>query len=212
MKWQKTKGTFILFGKNIGGTFEAKGHGPSLSMEAVDPTQAAHPQWGSASRKTWLLKRFGEDHFDQLLYFNCEGNDILKAVFEVDFPMERIIRSLLGLSGATTIDPKRTFISHVAHHDRPVATTSPAAARSSHNGSPVPPSAAPCAATLPAAPRARPSACIPTARRPAEAGLPKDRPCALRPRYARTSSRLTPQSPPGQPAQPPAGTPAARRA
>ncbi len=60
--------------------------------------------------KTWLLKRFGEDHFDQLLYFNCEGNDVLKAVFEVDFSIERIVRSLLGLSGATAIDPERTLI------------------------------------------------------------------------------------------------------
>lgn len=103
--------------------------------------------------KTWLLKRFGEDHFDQLLYFNCEGNDILKAVFEVDFSIERIIRSLLGLSGATTIDPERTFISHVAHHDRPVATASPATSRSSHNGSPVPLSAAPAQLPCPRRPR-----------------------------------------------------------
>ena len=44
--------------------------------------------------KTWLMKEFGEVYYERCAYINFEGNPRMKALFERDFDVERI---LLGL-------------------------------------------------------------------------------------------------------------------
>lgn len=40
--------------------------------------------------KTWLLKTFGKEHYQQTIYINFESNLQLKNIFEVDFDLNRI--------------------------------------------------------------------------------------------------------------------------
>lgn len=44
--------------------------------------------------KTYLIKEFGESEFEDVAYFNFDGNRGLQAVFEYDFDTERIIDEL----------------------------------------------------------------------------------------------------------------------
>ena len=44
--------------------------------------------------KTYLIKEFGEREFEDLAYFNFDGNEGLHAVFEYDFDTDRIIDEL----------------------------------------------------------------------------------------------------------------------
>ncbi len=49
--------------------------------------------------KTWLIKEFGNKHYDQLVYINFEKNIRLKSLFSNDFDIKRIIISLQVESG-----------------------------------------------------------------------------------------------------------------
>ncbi len=49
--------------------------------------------------KTWLLNEFGTNEFKNLAYFTCEGSAMLRSVFEQDFDIDRILRSLSVLIG-----------------------------------------------------------------------------------------------------------------
>ncbi len=51
--------------------------------------------------KTWAMKHFGEQEFKQVAYINFDNNSRMKALFEADFDLERI---LLGLSIETGVD------------------------------------------------------------------------------------------------------------
>lgn len=44
--------------------------------------------------KTWAMKHFGEQYFEQVAYINFDNNSRMRALFEADFDLERI---LLGL-------------------------------------------------------------------------------------------------------------------
>ena len=44
--------------------------------------------------KTYLIKAFAESEFEELAYFNFDGNEGLKSVFEYDFDTDRIIDEL----------------------------------------------------------------------------------------------------------------------
>ncbi len=59
--------------------------------------------------KTYLLKQFGEEHYDSVAYFNFEENSALEKVFEGDYDTARIIFEL-GLSAGKTIHPEKTLI------------------------------------------------------------------------------------------------------
>ena len=43
--------------------------------------------------KTYLIKEFGEKEFNDMAYFNFDGNEGLRSVFEYDFDTDRIIFS-----------------------------------------------------------------------------------------------------------------------
>ena len=41
--------------------------------------------------KTWLLKEFGKENYEDVAYFNFEGNDLLQERFSQDLDVKRII-------------------------------------------------------------------------------------------------------------------------
>ena len=44
--------------------------------------------------KTYLLKKFGEEYFDDVAYFYFEGNSRLASIFATDFDTIRILDEL----------------------------------------------------------------------------------------------------------------------
>jgi len=59
--------------------------------------------------KTWLLKEFGNTFYEDVAYFNFEGNDALSNLFENDLDISRIIIEL-GVLRRKTITPEKTLI------------------------------------------------------------------------------------------------------
>jgi predicted AAA+ superfamily ATPase len=59
--------------------------------------------------KTYLLKEFGKDNYQDVAYFNFEGNTALQARFEKDLDVNRIVVEL-GLLQNKVIKPKETLI------------------------------------------------------------------------------------------------------
>lgn len=59
--------------------------------------------------KTHLLKEFGNEYYEDVAYFNFEGDDSLLARFDGDLDVERII-SELGIFRKKTIEKKTTLI------------------------------------------------------------------------------------------------------
>lgn len=59
--------------------------------------------------KTYLLKEFGENYYDDVAYFNFEGNASLQQRFESNLDVERIITEL-GVLRNKAIKPKKTLL------------------------------------------------------------------------------------------------------
>lgn len=49
--------------------------------------------------KTWAMKRFGEDEFEQVVYINFDNNPRMKALFSGDYDINRLILGLKIESG-----------------------------------------------------------------------------------------------------------------
>lgn len=49
--------------------------------------------------KTYILQEFGRNEFENLVYINCDHNEVVKQLFAVDFDVDRILR---GLSSYTS--------------------------------------------------------------------------------------------------------------
>ena len=47
--------------------------------------------------KTYLIKEFAENEFEDMAYFNFDGNEGLQAVFNYDFDTDRIIDELCSV-------------------------------------------------------------------------------------------------------------------
>lgn len=60
--------------------------------------------------KTWLLKKFGRDHFDDVAYFNFEKQSELAQFFEVSKDPKRIIENLTLLHGKPIIEGRSLII------------------------------------------------------------------------------------------------------
>lgn len=73
--------------------------------------------------KTWLMKTFGAEAYQQTAYFNFEGNQRLRAIFSGDYDMTRIIRSLAIETGAP-IQPGTTLLIFDEIQEAPEALTS----------------------------------------------------------------------------------------
>ena len=59
--------------------------------------------------KTWLLKDFGKKNYENIAYFNFEGNEALQERFSQDLDVKRIIEELSILNNKV-IKPEKTLI------------------------------------------------------------------------------------------------------
>ena len=59
--------------------------------------------------KTYLIKEFGKNEFEEMAYFNFDGNTGLKTVFDYDFDVERIIDELGNMFYGKKIIPGKTL-------------------------------------------------------------------------------------------------------
>ena len=59
--------------------------------------------------KTWLMKEFGQNYYDNFAYFNFDEEDELKSIFEINKNPGRIIE-LLSMIGGEKIEPEKTLI------------------------------------------------------------------------------------------------------
>ncbi len=60
--------------------------------------------------KTYLVKEFGMNEFEDMAYFNFDGNTGLKSIFEYDFDTNRIIDELGSVIRGKTIAPGKTLV------------------------------------------------------------------------------------------------------
>ena len=78
--------------------------------------------------KTWLLKEFGKNEFDNLLYVNCHDDERMQNLFQQDLHVDRIMQAPLSarqlaaakrqLKGQLTIaaDNREQFALDMAKH------------------------------------------------------------------------------------------------
>lgn len=59
--------------------------------------------------KTWILKEFGKQHYENTAYFNFEENPDYKQFFETTKDVERILQNLMLASGQKIL-PEKTLI------------------------------------------------------------------------------------------------------
>ncbi|MBK9338165.1 MAG: AAA family ATPase [Lewinellaceae bacterium] len=57
--------------------------------------------------KTWLMKEFGKNEFEQVAYLNFESNARLQTIFTTDFDIRRIL-SILEIEINQKIRPDKT--------------------------------------------------------------------------------------------------------
>lgn len=60
--------------------------------------------------KTYIIKEFGKKEFEDIAYFNFDGNTGLKSVFEYDFDVERIIDELANVVYGKKIVNGKTLV------------------------------------------------------------------------------------------------------
>ena len=58
--------------------------------------------------KTWLLKQFAKNEFENFIYINCDNNPQMESLF-VDYDVKRILRSISAISN-TKIESGKCFI------------------------------------------------------------------------------------------------------
>ena len=59
--------------------------------------------------KTWLMKHFGKEFYQNYVYFNFDEDVEIRSVFETSKDPQRIIQRLSMISGQA-IDPEKTLI------------------------------------------------------------------------------------------------------
>lgn len=59
--------------------------------------------------KTYILRKFGEEEFDNVAYINCDDNEMAKDLFTQDYDMQRIILAIGALTRQEIV-PGRTLI------------------------------------------------------------------------------------------------------
>lgn len=59
--------------------------------------------------KTWLMKAFGENEFEQVVYLNFESSERLKSLFLPDFDIKRIL-SIIEIEANHKIQPDKTLL------------------------------------------------------------------------------------------------------
>lgn len=59
--------------------------------------------------KTWILKEFGKQYYDNVAYFNFDENEEYKQFFETTKDVDRILQNLIMVSGQQIV-PEKTLI------------------------------------------------------------------------------------------------------
>jgi predicted AAA+ superfamily ATPase len=59
--------------------------------------------------KTYILKQFGKQEFENVAYLNCDDNERAKGLFDKDYDMKRILLAISAITEQTII-PGRTLI------------------------------------------------------------------------------------------------------
>lgn len=59
--------------------------------------------------KTWLMREFGKKYFSQVAYVNFDNNDKMRAVFEEDYDIDRILMAI-NIETKVPIIPEKTLI------------------------------------------------------------------------------------------------------
>src|SRR5690606_8846176 len=59
--------------------------------------------------KTWIMKEFGRENYEQVLYINFERDKLLQNLFKTDFNIQRILSALQIQSGIVP-QPGNTLI------------------------------------------------------------------------------------------------------
>ena len=60
--------------------------------------------------KTYIIKKFGESEFNDVAYFNFDGNAGLQSIFEYDFDVNRILDELANVAYDKRIVPGETLV------------------------------------------------------------------------------------------------------
>ena len=60
--------------------------------------------------KTYIIKVFGKQEFEDTAYFNFDGNTGLKSVFDFDFDVKRIMDELANVVLGRKIIPGKTLV------------------------------------------------------------------------------------------------------
>ena len=74
--------------------------------------------------KTYIAKEFGEEQFENVAYFNFEGNEALNSVFDYNFDVKRIINELGTVVSSEKIIPGKTLLIFDEIQSSPNAITS----------------------------------------------------------------------------------------
>lgn len=72
--------------------------------------------------KTWLMKEFGKQFYDQVAYVNLESNAIARSLFDVDFDTQRII-SGIQIDTGVVINAQNTLLVIDEIQESPTAIT-----------------------------------------------------------------------------------------
>jgi uncharacterized protein len=59
--------------------------------------------------KTWILKEFGREHYNNVAYFNFDEQEELKPYFETTKDVNRILQNLTMINGSPIL-PHKTLI------------------------------------------------------------------------------------------------------
>ena len=73
--------------------------------------------------KTFILKEFGQNEYDNMIYINCHNNEFASTLFQQDFDLERILRAISAYS-FQSIDAGKTLIFIDEIQDAPNALAS----------------------------------------------------------------------------------------
>ena len=60
--------------------------------------------------KTWLMKEFGQNHYESYVYFNFDEEDALKSIFEANKNPQRIVELLSMIVGEKILQEKTLII------------------------------------------------------------------------------------------------------
>lgn len=74
--------------------------------------------------KTYIARRFGEEQFENVAYFNFEGNAALNSIFDYDLDVRRIVNELGSVASNNKIIPGKTLLIFDEIQASPKAITS----------------------------------------------------------------------------------------